>query len=397
MLVMPRALAPIYGITLLDVLAYTIMIPLLSEIAAKYHASEVVVGSLLTVTALCSTISAPVWGWLSDRFGRKRAVLASQLFSLAGYVLLAIAPNLSFVFISRAIAGSGGGSLGVAQSYITDVTTPEQRDPAFALFGALFGVGFVLGPIVGGTLAHFGLGIPFFFAAFFEVLNLAFTYRFLPTTIDRVPHHGNAKIRDVVEAIRRPQIGSLLVRQLLFIFAVTYFLANLSFYVKHVLATASSFTTGWLLAEAGVIGGVTFVVLTALVRRVGNAVVSQIGFALAFFAYLALAAVRGPLSLAAVVFIWAAGAALAEPTLTTLLSEAAPADERGAILGLGDSTNNIALMCAPALGAYVIGLDARLAGLIPAVAILAAFAAGWRAMLKERRLAARKWSAGASS
>src|SRR5579859_6405871 len=101
----PRGLIPIYGITLLDVLGYTIMIPLLSTIAQKYGASDFSVGVLMTTTAVCSTISAPIWGWLSDRLGRKRIVRTSQLFSLAGYVVMAIAPDYAMILISRAIAG----------------------------------------------------------------------------------------------------------------------------------------------------------------------------------------------------------------------------------------------------------------------------------------------------
>lgn len=373
---MPKALIPIYGITLMDVLGYTIMIPLLPYIAQKYGAADFMVGILMTTTAVCSTVSAPVWGWLSDRFGRKPVVMTSQLFSLAGYLLLAIAPDLASLYISRAIAGLGGGNLGVAESYIADVTSAEQRDPAFALYGAVFGIGFIVGPIVGGFLVHLGFGAPFFLAAALEILNIGFTYAFLPQTQERTSRRSSASPREIFATLKIPMIGSLLTRQFLFIFAVTYFLTVFSLYIKHVLSYGPQ-TTSWLLACAGIVGGLTFVALTPLVRRFGNTLVSELGFVLTFLAYLALAVVNGLDVFVAVIVVWAAGAALAEPTLTTLLSEAAPKDQRGAVLGLGDSANNLALMGAPALGSYIIGVNPRLVGFAPALVVAIAFALGW--------------------
>jgi DHA1 family tetracycline resistance protein-like MFS transporter len=377
----PRALVPIYGITLMDVLGYTILIPLLPYIAQRHHASDFTVGVLMTTTAVCSTVSAPVWGWFSDRLGRKRIVMTSQLFSLAGYFLIAVAPDLAMIFVSRAVAGLGGGNLGVAESYIADVTRVEDRDLAYAAYGALFGLGFIIGPIVSGFLVPYGFGVPFFLAAFLEILNIAFTWKFLPTTCTdterRVPHSPG----EILTTLRIPRIGSLLGRQLLFIFAVTYFLTTFSLYVKHVLDYGPEFA-GWLLALAGGVGGFTFLSLNPLVRRFGNNLVCELGFSLAILAYIGLSFVNGLGAFIAVMIVWAAGAALAEPTLTTLLSEAAPEDQRGAVLGLGDSANNLALMGAPALGAFMTGLNPRVAGLIPALVTAVAFLLGWIAWRK---------------
>lgn len=379
---LPKALIPIYGITLMDIIGYTIMIPLLPAIAQRYGASDFLVGVLMTTTAVCSTLSAPMWGWLSDRFGRKRIVMTSQLFSLAGYVLIAIAPDFAMVFVSRAIAGSGGGNLGVAESYIADVTEPEHRDTAFALYAGLFGLGFILGPVIGGFLVHVAFGAPFYLAAFLELLNIGFTYKFLPQLTPQVQRRGPQTPAHILEILRIPRIGNLLLRQLLFIFAVTYFLTTFALFIKHVLDYGPD-VTGWLLATAGVVGGLTFIALNPLVARIGNTRVSEIGFALTFVAYVGLGFVHHLPAFVATVVVWAAGAALAQPSLTTLLSEAAPDGERGAVLGLGDSANNVALMGGPALGAFIIGLHPRAAGIVPALA--SALAIGLTVRARETR------------
>ncbi|MGB6740581.1 MAG: MFS transporter [Candidatus Cybelea sp.] len=177
-----RALIPIYSITLVDVFGYMIMIPLLPYLAQKYGASGLLVGALLAIMAVASTIAAPLWGALSDKLGRKPIVTISQVISLIGYLLVAWAPSLGMLFVARTVAGIGGGNLGVTQSYISDVTDDRHRDKAFAAFGVVFGIGIVLGPIAGGILVKYGFWVPFVSSAAIEAVNIGLTLMFLPKT-----------------------------------------------------------------------------------------------------------------------------------------------------------------------------------------------------------------------
>jgi MFS transporter, DHA1 family, tetracycline resistance protein len=136
------------------VLGFTILIPLLPFVAKHFGAPDAVAGSLITTSALCATLSSPLWGRLSDVAGRKRALLGSQAASFGGYLVLAFAGNLEVLFLSRIIEGLGGGSLGVATAYISDVTSEELRPQALAYASAAFGAGFIAGPVLGGALAH---------------------------------------------------------------------------------------------------------------------------------------------------------------------------------------------------------------------------------------------------
>jgi MFS transporter, DHA1 family, tetracycline resistance protein len=381
---MTKALIPIYGITFIDVLGYTIMIPVLPYLAQRYSAPDVVVGVLMTTMALCSSASAPVWGAMSDRFGRKRIVIISQLFSLGGYLMLALANSLAMIFASRAVSGLGGGNLGVAQSYIADVTTEQHRDAAYAYFGVAFGVGFIIGPILGGVLVRLGFDAPFYAAAALELVNIAFTARFLPAR--SMPRGGmRHSARHIIHTVRTSNIRSLYARQFLFIFGVTYFLTIFALYLKHVLDFGPS-EVAWLLAGAGIVGAcVQLGAIGALTERFGASTVSNAGLSLGVAAYTLLAFVTGLSTFVIVLALWALGAALVSPTLTALLADAAPSDERGAVMGINDSVNNAALIVAPAIGAAISTVNPRLVGIAPAIAASIALALGLSSATSRRK------------
>ena len=366
------ALAPIYGITLIDMVGYMIMIPLLPYYAQKFGASGVVVGALLATMAVASAAAAPFWGALSDRVGRKPIVLASQCISLAGYLLLAWAPSLAMLFVARGIAGIGGGNLGVTQSYIADVTPENMRDKAFAGFGVVFGSGIVVGPVLGGALVHVGFWLPFVVAAGIELANIALTIRFLPETGGK-KQSGIDIPRTALDVWRTPRIRSLISQHFIFIFAVTYFFSIFALYVNRALHFGPE-QAGYLIAFAGVVGGIAlWIAVGPLAHRFGDAIVAQVGLGLSVIAYAALGFAHNLGAFVAVLVVWAIGASCVEPTISALLSENVPEKERGAMLGFNDLMSNAALMLAPSLGGFIIDANIALIGVIPGVAAFIAF------------------------
>jgi DHA1 family tetracycline resistance protein-like MFS transporter len=278
--------------------------------------------------------------------------------------------------VSRGIAGIGGGNLGVTQSYIADVTKPEYRDRAYAVFGAMFGLGIVLGPVTGGFLVRFGFWVPFVVAAGIEIVNIGLTLRFLPAT--KRKKEGRVNLAQAAKiVVSQSAIRSLIVRHFLFIFAVTYLFSVFALYVKHALNYGPQ-EASWLMAGTGVVGGAMLIVAVGpLTRRFGDAVVAQIGLALNAVAYGLLGFAHTLWFFAGVLIVWAAGAACIEPTIAALLSKGSPDDKRGATLGFNDAMSNLALMAAPALGGFVIDRNAALIGVVPGAAVLVAFAIGW--------------------
>ena len=368
---LPRALIPIYGITFLDILGFTILIPLLPFLAKRFGAPDVLAGTLITATALCATLSSPLWGAASDRLGRKPALLGSQLASFAAYLMLAFAHSLPVLFLSRAIEGLGGGNLGVANSYIADVTTEAQRPRAFAYSTAAFGAGFVVGPILGGALAHFGVTLPFFVAAGLQALNFALTALLLPQTRGR--SQAAFDVSELRAAFRKPGIASVLTRELLYIFAFTYFFTIFSLYLARVLGTGPA-ATSFLLGVAGAVGAaVQLAGIAPLVRRFGASRVTLGAFAAGVLAYLLLGFVHQLTTFLVALVIWAASGSVLRPLLSARIAEIAPEGERGTLLGISGALDNFALIFAPAIGSAIVGAAPELTGIVPALALVLGF------------------------
>jgi len=374
---LPREVLPIYLTTFVDMLSYTLLIPLLPAIAHKYGARDWMIGMLLSIPAFFSAVAAPLWGRASDLAGRKFIILVAQVFTLAGYVILAIAGSLFWIYISRLISGVGAGSISAAESFIADVTNEQQRNRAYAFYGAVLGSAFIVGPVAAGFLHVYGLQFPFVVAAGLEIINIGLTVWLLPArTRSKKPRPRETTISHSLRAAWRPQIRRVLLRQFLFIFAVVYLLADFALYLDHALHESIQ-RSSWLLAAAGIVGGITMLaVVTPLTRRIGDFRTGQIGFALLFVAYTLIYFVKNINWFFPVLILWAAGAAMVEPTIMTILSKRAPKSELGAIMGVSDSINSIALILAPAIGTAIIGERPRLIGILPAIAVASAFALG---------------------
>ncbi|MBC5810213.1 MAG: MFS transporter [Candidatus Eremiobacteraeota bacterium] len=371
---LPRQVVPIYAVIFIDVVGYTFLIPLLPALGRRFDASATTMGALLSTAAICATVSSPLWGRLSDRIGRKRVLMASQGFTLCGYLLLALAGSVPVLFLSRAIQGLGGGNLGVAQAYVVDAVAEKDRERALALSTAAFGLGFVVGPIVSGLLVKISLDAPFWAGVGFEALNILLSGFFL-RGID--PEPVRPLRGEMRRALRSPAMLNVLARQFLFIFAFTYLFGTFGLYLDRALR-ASATADGLMLAAAGAIGAVTLIFVVApLERKLGTFQIVQVGFALAIVAYALIGFVRDVAAFAIVLVLWAVAGSALFPSLQKLIVDRAPPNRRGAMLGVADSLNNAAMIFAPAVAGAILELNVRLSGVLPAACMAAAFGLGF--------------------
>jgi DHA1 family tetracycline resistance protein-like MFS transporter len=181
------AIAFIFAIVLLDVIALGIVIPVLPKLVESMVGETArgaeIFGLFGTAWALMQFFCSPLLGALSDRFGRRPVLLISMAGHGLDYILMAVAPNLIWLFVGRVISGITAASFGTAYAYIADVTEPEKRAQNFGVVGAAFGVGFVLGPALGGILGAYDPRLPFWVAAGFSLANAAYGYLFVPESL----------------------------------------------------------------------------------------------------------------------------------------------------------------------------------------------------------------------
>lgn len=202
------ALGFIFITMLIDVIGWGIIIPVipgLIEELIKGDISEAAkVGGWLTFAyAITQFLCAPIVGNLSDKFGRRPVILISLFGFTLDYILLAVAPTITWLFIGRIIAGVTGASITTASAYIADISTPENRAKNFGMIGAAFGLGFIIGPVIGGVLGEYGARIPFYAAAILCFLNFLYGYFILPESL-------STENRRPFELKRANPIGSFL-------------------------------------------------------------------------------------------------------------------------------------------------------------------------------------------
>jgi len=175
-----RRLAVLIATSLVDMIGFAIVLPLLPFYALKLQATPSQIGLIIAAFSIAQILSAPVWGRVSDRYGRRPALLIGLLASAVAYIVFGLADSLWLLFVSRLVQGAGGGTTGVAQAYVADTVEPSQRAKALGWLSAATGAGFMVGPLLGSLASHLGQAAPGFLAAALCVANAACAWKWLP-------------------------------------------------------------------------------------------------------------------------------------------------------------------------------------------------------------------------
>lgn len=350
----PRAsLLTLFAIVIIDLVGFGIVIPILPFYADSFGASASLLGLLVTSYSGCQFLFAPIWGRLSDRFGRRPVMLATIVGTALSLALLGWAPSLFWLFAARLLGGAFGANISVASAYITDLTSEGERTKYMGFLGASFGIGFVLGPAIGGFLAPRGYDLPMWVAAGLAAINAAFAFFTLKEPPRHVPVEGEPVERflglfrrndgDATQTLIRRLCAAVFV----FSFAVSQLETVFAFFMMEHFGYDAAEVAFILVFMAFLMIAVQGGGLRKLLPRLGEARLLRFGAiclvpSLAIVPFIpSVAWLLVPLGISAI------GRALCYPSMMGLLANAAPANQRGAVMGSFQSSASLARVLGP--------------------------------------------------
>lgn len=370
---------------LLDMVGLGIIVPVLPELIEQLTGggvadAAVIGGYLVFVYALMQFVFSPVLGNLSDRFGRRPVLLLSLLGLTADYLLMGFAPVVAFLYVGRFLSGISGAAVATATAYIADITPPDKRAQRFGLIGAAFGLGFIIGPVIGGELGEYGPRVPFYAAAGLAFANFLFGLFVLPESLPkdrRRPFNlKRANPFGAVLALRQyPVVLWLLGSLFLLSIAGQAFPSVWNFFTIEVVQFSSS-QIGRALGAFGIGFAVSQAFLIApLVKRVGEWTTVLIGLTAAVIAFTGTAFVHDQFWLYAFLMVGAL-TGLAAPAMNGLLSRQVPDNAQGELQGAVNAANSLAAIIGPVAATQIFSFfthaDKTTPGYFPGAPFIAA-------------------------
>ncbi|MBN2046608.1 MAG: MFS transporter [Anaerolineaceae bacterium] len=382
-----RQLGLVFFFVFIDLLGYSLILPLLPYYAETFNANNIMIGLLGTVNAVGQMVAAPAIGRFSDRFGRRPMLIFSIAGTILSFLLLGFAGSLAMLFVSRVLDGVLGGNTALARAYITDITDEDNRSKSLGIIGAAFGIGFIIGPAMGGFLSKFGFSTPAFVAAGLSILNLILVILWLPESLPKEERQMLRKspytaftAKLLIEELRRECTGPLLQMRLYFSLAFTLFTANFSLYAKTQLSLSAQ-TTSYLLTYVGIISVIVQGFLIGkLTAKFKEKMLIYFGSIVMGGSLLAWSFTRSVWLLLVVMAPLAVAAGVVNTLLTSQLTKNAYKEDIGGILGLGQSAQTFAQIISPILGGLLIETTGAWA-----VGVLAALLIIWSVIFMSQR------------
>ncbi len=349
----------IFLVVFIDLLGFGILIPILPTFAVNVlNMNESSVGIVVAIYSLTQFLFNPLFGSLSDRFGRRNIILISLLLNAAGYVVFAFTHSFWMLILSRVIAGIGGSSIGVAQAYIADVTTVQERAKGMGLIGVAFGLGFVFGPMLGGIFSKFGYEVTGFASASFSILAFILSYFYLPESLKTLAGNVTQKARKLFDIKAFTAVFQQ--KSSLFVITLTFFL---TFSVANIYGTFAilgsqqfgytDFDNGMLFGIMGIVSAIMQGFLMGKLTKM----FTQLQLLIIGFSSLALGLALIPygstfLLMSLILGLMSVGTGALQPILLSLISQVASEAEQGMVLGLNQSLSSFARVLGPLWGGF---------------------------------------------
>jgi len=367
----------IFLTVLIDLVGFGLILPLIPIYSDKFHASGFMIGAIIASYSLMQFIFAPVWGRLSDRVGRRPILLGSTACACLSYVIFAIGSGLSgnvalgVMLLSRLFAGICGANITVAQAYIADITPPEKRSAKMGLIGMAFGLGFILGPVLGAaSTTYIGLTAPGWTAASLCALNFIWAYARLAESWQPAAHSVTQRphVEQWLHILRTPRLNLLIAIFFLATFCFTCFESTIGLLIMRNFGVDTKKglgTVSLLIAYCGVIGaGVQGGAAGRMVKRMGEPRLIAVSLFMAAVGIGVLPYLLNWGTLLVGLGIFSIGSSLTRPPVFGMISMLAPAHEQGATMGVAQGVGSLARIVGPIFAASLFVLNAPLPYLI---------------------------------
>jgi MFS transporter, DHA1 family, tetracycline resistance protein len=352
------SLSIIFITIFIDLMGFGILIPILPTFASKdLGISDFGIGLIVAIYSLVQFVFNPMLGKLSDKIGRRPVILSTQLLTAASYIIFAFSNSFALLFISRMIAGLGGSNIGVAQAYIADITSKEDRAKGMGVIGAAFGLGFVFGPVIGAFLVHYGYHMAGFASALFTLSAFTFAFFRLPESIKekKIGEKIRIKLFDLhlaKQVLSNPLLGFLVVLLFLIIFSIaniygTFAILGYKFY------HFSDQQNGMLFGITGLVGALIQAgLIKTLSKKFGDKTTVLIGIIFMVIGLGFLPYGGNFLGVAIVISVMAVGGGILQPMIPSMISKYSPEDQQGATLGFSQSISAFARVLGPLWGGF---------------------------------------------
>ena len=349
---------------LLDMLGIGIIVPVLPKLVTSLYGSDLSHGSYIfgwfvASYALMQFIFSPILGNLSDAYGRRPIILGSLFGAGIDYLVMAFAPTLSWLFVGRIISGITGANITAANAYVADVSAPEDRAKNFGMIGACFGVGFIIGPIVGGVLGYYGLKWPFIAAAVLNLCNAIYGYFILPESHPK----ENRRAFDWSRVNPMASLTALKQYPVVLGLAATLFIERTAhdvFPATWVLFTTYRFNwneldTGISLAVVGIAFAIVSALLTGpIVKKFGERNCLIFGLIIGAVAFLLYGLATQGWMMYAIIISSSIGG-VSGPSLQAIITRLIPSNEQGAVQGALNSLQSVATIIGPLIATNLFG------------------------------------------
>ena len=372
-----RRLAILIATSFVDMIGFSIVFPLLPFYALRLHGTAFDVGLITAAFSAAQILSAPVWGRVSDRYGRRPALLIGLLASAAAYVVFGLANALWLLLASRFIQGAGGGTTGVAQAYVADTIKPSDRTRALGWLSAATSAGVMLGPAIGSFASRINHEAPGFIAAALCLVNAIFAWKWLPESRVRDPS-APLPVRKPVwhaawQVLRRP--GGAVPRLIWIYAAGMLAFSGLSSVLALYLGAEFGVTEQTIapvfvyVAAVGLL--MRSILLGPIVDRLGETWTMRTGTLVLIVGLLLYPQAHSYLGLALVIPFVPVGTALLFPATTALMSRKSDREELGTIMGVAQTFGGISRVAAPLASTFVFGHFGHVAPFYLAGAVVA--------------------------